>query len=304
SESRPSDGEQTGLDLNQGTGHEQLPQEEESYIKLVVEVHPNLVVSVETEEDDGNFGSEATQRLDKDTKDLQDYDYEYRAPQTEDKLQQGETSNEEETSVGEDAVDVSSVNDKTLDDINEEKGSQDVKLEQDGTARQTPDKILQEEDLEIRIRNNEVHMDLNGVNAEKVLENTEVALHDACEENPLDDKDEDKAEIPEEPATQENGVSDEDIAVQEEPMNENEVHVGQVNKLNAKRLQPGSAILILEGNEEAMSTQTMTVSNHNADNTDVNTLVLQALEIDSMQCHEMDSHTIITSHQPDTNFQS
>ncbi|RXN11188.1 sorting nexin-11-like isoform X1 [Labeo rohita] len=301
SESRLSDAEQTGLDLNQGTDHEELPQEEESYIKLVVEVHPNLVVSVETEEEDGNVGSDETQRLDKDTKDLQDYDCECLAPQTEDKLQQGEASNEEETSVGEDAVDVSSV-DKTLDDINEEKkGSQDVELEQDITARQTPDKVFHEEDLEIRIRNNEVHMDLSAVSAEKVLENTDVALHGSCEQNTPED--EDKAEITEEHATQENGVSDEDTAVQEEPMNENEVHVGEVNKLNAKHLQPGSAVLILEGNEEVMSTQMapVTVSNHNADNADVNTLVLQALEIDSMHCHETDSHAIITSHQPDTN---
>ncbi|XP_073685056.1 sorting nexin-11 isoform X2 [Garra rufa] len=307
SESRPSDAEQTALDLNQGNEHEQLPEEGESYIKLVVEVHPNLVVSVETEEEDGNIGLEETQRLDKDAKDLQNYDY--LNGLIEDKPQQGETHNDKKTSVAENAVDVSSVDDKLFDDINDEKtGSQDVELEQDSTAKQT-DKVLHEEDPEVRIHDNEVHMDLNAVKAEKVLETTEdVALHDACEENKPDIEDEDKAERTEEHATQENGVSDEDTAVQEEPMNENEneVHVEEVNKLNAKCLQPGSAILILEGIEEAISTQTVpvTVSNLHADPADVNTLVLQAIEIDSMQCHETDSHTIVTSHQPDTNSHS
>ncbi len=104
---------------------------------------------------------------------------------------------------------------------------------------------------------------------------------------------------------QENGFSDEDAAAQEEAMNENEVHVEEVNKLNAKCLQPGSAVLILEGIEEALSTQTApvteTVSNLDDNTAGVNTLVLQAIEMDSMQCHETDSHTISTIHQPDTN---
>ncbi|KAL1264337.1 hypothetical protein QQF64_004692 [Cirrhinus molitorella] len=301
SESRPSDAEQTALDLKQEIGDEQLP-EGESYIKLVVEVHPNLVVSVLTEEEDGNIGSEEIKSLDKDAKDLQNYDCEYLAPQREDKLQQ-----EEETSVGEDAVDVSSVDDKTLDDISEVKGSQDVGLEQYSTAKQTPDKILHEEDTEVEIHDNEAHMDLSAVNAEKVLETAEdAALREGCEENTPDFEDENKTERKEEHAVQENGVSDEDAAVQEEPMNENDVYVGEVNKLNAKCLQPGSAILILEGIEEAMSTQTapVIVSNLNADTADVNTLVLQAIEIDSVQCHEIDSHTIVTTHQPDANSQS
>uniref|UniRef100_A0A671L6L9 Sorting nexin 11 n=1 Tax=Sinocyclocheilus anshuiensis TaxID=1608454 RepID=A0A671L6L9_9TELE len=303
SESRPSDAEQTALDLKQEIGHGQLPQEGESYITLVVEVHPNLVVSVETEEEDGHIGSKEMQRLDKDAKDLQNYDCDYLAPQIdgliEDKIQQGDACNEEdleqETTVVEDAVDVTSV-DRVIEkkiphDFHEvKKGSQDVGLEQDSDVRRAPDKVFHEEDPEVRIHNNEVTMDLSSVeedNAEKALETAattveDVALHD-------------------EHATQENGVSDEDAAVQEE----NEVHVGEVNKLNAKCFQPSSAILILEGIEEAVSTQmapvTETVSNLDANTADVNTLVLHAIEIDSMQCHETDSHIIITTHQPDTN---
>ncbi|XP_016305771.1 sorting nexin-11 [Sinocyclocheilus anshuiensis] len=318
SESRLSDAEQTALDLKHGIGHEQLPQEGESYIKLVVEVHPNLVVSLETEEEDG---SKETQRLDEDAKDLQSYDCEYLAPQIdrliEDQLQQGDAHNEEdldqETSVAEDAVDVTSVDEvikKKIDDVSEvKKGSQDVGLEQDSTVRQTPDKILHEEDPGERIHKNEGTIDLSA-DAEKVLETAEdVALHDAREENTPDIEDQDKAEITEEHVVQENGVRDEDCsedaAAQEEAMNENEVHVGEVNKLNAKCLQPGSAILILEGIEEALSTQTApvteTVSNLDANTADVNTLVLHAIEMDSMQCQETDSHTIITTHQTDTN---
>ncbi len=298
-------------------GHEQLPQEGESYIKLVVEVHQNLVVSVETEEEDGNIGSKETQRLDEDAKDLQSYDCEYLAPQIdgliEDKLQKGDEHNEEdldqETSVAEGAVDVTSVDEvieKKIDDINEaKKGTQDVGLEQDSTVRQTPDKILHEEDQGERINKNEVTIDLSA-DAEKLLETAEdVALHDASEENTPDIDDQDKAEITEEHVVQENGVSDEDAAAQEEAMNENEVHVEEVNKLNAKCLQPGSAILILEGIEEAVSTQaapvTEAVSSLDDNTADFNTLVLQAIEMDSMQCHETDSHTIITTHQPDTN---
>ncbi|KAF4106618.1 sorting nexin-11 isoform X3 [Onychostoma macrolepis] len=317
SESRQSDAEQTALDLKQGIGREQLPQEGENYIKLVVEVHPNLVVFVETEEEDGNIGSKETRRLDEDAKDLQSYDCENLAPQIdgliEDKLQQGDAHNEEdldqETSVTEDVVGVTSADEvieKKIDDINEaKKGIQDVGLEQDNTVRQTPDKILHEEDQLERIHKNEVTIDLSA-DAEKLLETAEdVALHDASEQNTPDIEDQDKAEITEGHVVQENGVSDEDAAAQEEAMNENEVHVGEVNKLNAKCLQPGSAILILEGIEEAVSTQTApmteTVSNLDDNTADVNTFVLQAIEMDSMQCHETDSQTIITTHQPDTN---
>lgn len=171
--------------------------------------------------------------------------------------------------------------------------------------RQTPDKILHEEDQGERINKNEVTIDLSA-DAEKLLETAEdVALHDASEKNTPDIDDQDKAEITEEHVVQENGVSDEDAAAQEEAMNENEVHVEEVNKLNAKCLQPGSAILILEGIEEAVSTQaapvTEAVSSLDDNTADFNTLVLQAIEMDSMQCHETDSHTIITTHQPDTN---
>ncbi|XP_016091934.1 uncharacterized protein [Sinocyclocheilus grahami] len=322
SESRPSDSEQTALDLKQGIGHGQLPQEGESYITLVVEVHPNLVVSVETEEEDGHIGSKEMQRLDKDAKDLQNYDCDYLAPQIdgliEDKIQQGDACNKEdlkqETTVVEDAVDVTSVDGviekKIPDDFNEvKKGSQDIGLEQDSDLRRAP----HEEDPGVRIHNNEVTMDLSAVeedNAEKVLETAattveDVALHDAFEESTSDIEGQDKAGITEEHATQENGVSDEDCSEDAAVQEENEVHVGEVNKLNAKCFQPSSAILILEGIEEAVSTQmapvTETVSNLDANTADVNTLVLHAIEIDSMQCHETDSHIIITTHQPDTN---
>ncbi|XP_052426871.1 uncharacterized protein LOC127969149 isoform X1 [Carassius gibelio] len=312
---RLSDAEQSSLDLKHGIGHEQLPQEGESYIKLVVEVHPNLVVSVETEEEDGNIYSKETQRLDEDAKDLQSYDCEYLAPQIagliEDELQQGDAHNEEdldqETSVAEDAVEVTSVDEvieKKIDDINEaKKGSQDVGLELDSTVRRTPDKVLHEEDSGERIHKNEVTIDLSA-DVEKVLETAEdVALHYACEESTSNTDDQDKAEITEEHVVQENGVSDDNAVAQEVAINENEVHVGEVNKLNAKCLQPGSALLILEGSKEAVSMQTppVTVSNLNANTADVNTLVLQAIEMDSKQCHEMDIPPIITTHQTETN---
>lgn len=124
-----------------------------------------------------------------------------------------------------------------------------------------------------------------------------------------DTKDHDKPEITENHTVQENGLSDEDYsedaAVQEEAMNVNEEHVGEVNKLNAKCHQPSSGILILGGIEEAVSTQTASVtenvSNLDANTADDNMLILKAIETDSKQCQEMDSHMIITTHQPDTN---
>ncbi|XP_067286668.1 sorting nexin-11 isoform X2 [Pseudorasbora parva] len=317
-ESRLSDVDETAHDLKQVIGHEQLPQEGESCIKLVVEVHPNLVGSIETEEEGENIGSFKV------TKDLQMHDCEYPASQI-DKPRQGDTSNEEdldqEMSVGEDVVDTTSVNgvieERTLDDINEaKKGGQDDGLEQESTVRQTPKKDLNE-DPRVRILNNEVTLDLSAVkednarhHTKKVLESTattvDVTLHDSCEENTADTKGHDKAEITENHTVQENGVSDEDhsedTAVQEED-NANEEQIVEVNKLNAKCHQPGSGILIHGGIEEAVSTQTtpmtVTVSNLDANTADVNTLVLQAIEIESMQCQEMNSHIIITTHQPD-----
>lgn len=246
---------------------------------------------------------------------------------------QGDTSNEEdldqETSLGEDVVDITSVDgvieESTLGDIKEsKKGGQDAGLEQDSTVRQTPKEDLYEEDPRVRIHNNEVTLDLSPFKEdsaehprEKVLESAattvDVAHHDACEENMPDTKDHDKAELTEDHTVQENGVSDEDYsevaAVQEEAMNANVEHIGEVNKLNAKCHQPGNGILILGEIEEAMSTQTApvtetvteTVSNLDANTADVNKLVLQAIEIDSMQCQETDSHIISTTHQPDTN---
>ncbi|XP_051770029.1 sorting nexin-11 isoform X3 [Ctenopharyngodon idella] len=327
SDSRLSDADQTAHDLKQVIVHEQLPQEGESCIKLVVEVHPNLVGSVETEEEGGIIGSNKV------TKDLQGYDCEYPAPQIdghpEDKPWQEDTSNEvdldQEKSVAEDVADITSVDqvieERTLGVINEaKKGGQDVGLEQDSTERQTPKKDLYEEDTRVRIHNNEVTLDLSAVkedsaenHREMVLESAaitvDVVLHDACEENMPDTKDHDKAEITEDHTVQENGLSEEDYsedtAVQEEAMNVNEEHVGEVNKLNAKFHQLSSGILILGGIEEAVSTQTASVtenvSNLDANTADDNTLILKAIEIDSMQCEEMDSHIIITTHQPDTN---
>lgn len=313
SESRLSDADETAHDLKHVT--ERLPQEGEHCIKLVVEVHPNLVGSVETEEEGGNIGSNKV------TKDLQRHDCEYPAPQI-DEPRQGDSSNEEdldqETSVGEDVVDITSV-DRVIED-EAKKGGQDAGLEQDSTVRQNPKKDLYEEDPRVRIHNNEVTLDLSAVkednaehHREKVLESAattvDVTLHDACEENMPDTKDHDKAEITEDHAVQENGVTDddssEDTAVQEEDMNAIEEHIGEVNKLNAKCHQPGSGILIHGGIEEAVSTETApvteTVSNPDANTADVNTLVLQAIEIESMQYQETDSHIIITTHQPDTN---
>ncbi|XP_059386164.1 uncharacterized protein LOC132120970 [Carassius carassius] len=325
SESRPSDAEQTALDLKKGIGHEQLPQEGESYITLVVEVHPNRVC-IETKEEDEHIGSKETQRLDSNAKDLQNDDCDCLAPQIdgliEDKIQHGDACNEEdldqERTVVEDALDVTSIDGviekKILDDFNEvKKEIQDVGPEQDSDVRQASDKVLHEEDPGVRIHNNEVTIDLSAVeedDVEKVHETTastfkDVALHDAFEENTPDIDGHDKAGITEEHATQENGVSDEDCSDDAAVQEENEMHVGEVNKFNAKCFQPSSAILILEGIEEAVSTQmalvTETVSNHDANTADVNTLVLHAIEIDTIQCHKMDGHIIITTHQPDTN---
>lgn len=325
SESRLSDADQTAHDLKQVIVHEQLPQEEQC-CKLV-EVHLNLVGSVEIEEEGGIIGSNKV------TNDLQRYDCEYPTLQTDrqlvDKPLQGDSSNEEDleqgTFVGEDVVDITPIDrvieDRTLGDINEvKKGGQDVGLVQDSTVTQTTKKDLYEEDSRVRICYNEVTVDLIAVKEESaenhremVLESAaitvDVALHDACEESMPDTKDHEKAEITEDLMVQENGVSDEDYsddaAVQEEAMNANEEHVGEVNKLNAKCHQPGSGILILGGIEETVSTQTSpmteTVSNLDANSVDDNTLVLKAIEIDSMQCQETDSHIIITTHQPDAN---
>ncbi|XP_052467275.1 uncharacterized protein LOC128025202 isoform X1 [Carassius gibelio] len=306
SESRPSDAEQTELDMKEGIGHEQLPQEGESYITLVVEVHPNRV-TVETEEEDEQIGSKETQRLDSDAKDLQNDDCDCLARPIdrliEDKIQHGDAYNEEdldqERTVVEDALDITSldgvINKEILDDFNDlKKEIQDVGPEQDSDVRQASDKVLHEEDPGVRIHNNEVTMDLSAVeedDVEKVHETAastlkDVALHDAFEENTPDIDGHDKAGITEEDATQENGVSDEDCSDDAAVQEENERHVGEVNKLNAKCFQPSSAILILEGIEEAVSTRmalvTETVSNHDANTADVNTLVLHAIEIDTI----------------------
>lgn len=298
SESRLNDAEKTALKTNA----EHLPEEGESYIKLVVDVHPNLLGSVETEEESGTAESEDAKILDKD---LQTYNCESPAPQTdgnlEDKLLQREKPNEnnldQEPSFGEDLVDITSVDKvikrRTLYDVNEAmRGNQE-----DSTVGETPDEDINEEDPRVRIQNNEVTLDLNAIpedNADNEPETAVTTMEDVALQ----------VELTENHTIHENGISDEDYgAVQEEAVTENEDLVGEVNKLNAKCLQASGGILILEGIEEAVSTQaapvTETVSNHDANTAEVNTLVLKAIEMDSVQCQETDSQVIITTHQLD-----
>lgn len=119
----------------------------------------------------------------------------------------------------------------------------------------------------------------------------------------------DKAEI-----TEENGISeDEDKEVNESSRTHSEINethllpaesseddVSEVNEINAKSVHAGSAVLILEGIEQALVTQTapMTETTYEDRNLDVSTLVLQATHVESVQCQEKESH-IIAAQQPD-----
>lgn len=301
SELRLSDTEQTALKTN----HEHLPEEKESYIKLVVEVHPNLQGSVETEEDSTTTESEDEEILVKDTKYLQTYNCESPAPQIDGSLEekplQRETPSknnlDQEPSFGEDLVDNTSV-DKviergTLNDVNEAmKGNKE-----DRTVGQTSDEHIHEEDPRVRIQNNEVTLDLSA-NLEDKAENVPETAVTTMEDVAL------QVELTENHTIHENGISNEDYsAIQEEAVTEKEDHVGEVNKLNAKCLQASSGILILEGIEEAVSTQTApvteTASNLDANTAEVNTLVLKAIEMDAVQCQETDSQIIIATQQLD-----
>ncbi|XP_021335737.3 sorting nexin-11 isoform X1 [Danio rerio] len=301
SELRLSDTEQTALK----TDHEHLPEEKQSYIKLVVEVHPNLQGSVETEEDSTTTESEDAEILVKDTKYPQTYNCESPAPQIdgslEDKPLQREKPSknnlDQEPSFGEDLVDNTSV-DKviergTLDNVNDAmKGNQE-----DSTVGQTSDENIHEEDPRVRIQNNEVTLDLSAIQEDKAENVPETAVT-TMEDVAL------QVELTENHTIHENGISDEDYsAIQEEAVTEKEDHVGEVNKLNAKCLQASSGILILEGIEEAVSTQTApvteTASNLDANTAEVNTLVLKAIEMDAVQCQETDSQVIIATQQLD-----
>lgn len=119
----------------------------------------------------------------------------------------------------------------------------------------------------------------------------------------------DKAEI-----TEENGISDKEKEVNESsrtyseinethilPSESSEDDVSEVNEINAKSVHVGSAVLILEGIEEALVTLTapMTETTYEDRNLDVSTLVLQATEVESVQCQEKDSR-IIAAQQPNT----
>lgn len=280
-----SDTEQTGSDFKEESDHEHMVQEKESTISLVLEAE--RVESNKTQRPDGT--------------DLQRDGCEYHVPQIEEP--QGDLDKPDQ----ELSVNIEMILDVTRE---ENDGHQNVSLEQYDQ---------QENDL---------------VKAtDKTWE--DVALDEASvsEEN-TSDKEQNKAEIAEEDAIQENGISDEDsnmhTALQKEEVDgtsctQSEIHdarlspsecsedyVGEVNEINAKSVYAGSAVLILKGIEEALVTQaapmTETVqsvntedSNSDANTADVSTLVLQAIEIDSVQCQEIDSHIIIAAQQPDTN---
>lgn len=162
---------------------------------------------------------------------------------------------------------------------------------------QTSDENIHEEDPRVRIQNNEVTLDLSA-NLEDKAENVPETAVTTMEDVAL------QVELTENHTIHENGISNEDYsAIQEEAVTEKEDHVGEVNKLNAKCLQASSGILILEGIEEAVSTQTApvteTASNLDANTAEVNTLVLKAIEMDAVQCQETDSQIIIATQQLD-----
>nr|XP_055031226.1 sorting nexin-11 isoform X1 [Misgurnus anguillicaudatus] len=292
--------EQTAPDSKQGSGHEHILKEEECTINLMVEVHPSIsyIPSVEG-------GSEETQKLDEKLKNLQGDGCEYHVTQKVGSLEvkhlQGDLDGVEaiqDMSVGKD-VEITSII---------EGGEKEAVLEQEYTVKQTfPDKDVPEK----------VISDLNAAQSDHNAKDLQGTTDKDCEpyeasvsvENVPDTKDQDKAEI----TIQENGDSSIDTAIQEDAVDEtscthseisecNEDHVDEVNKINAKCVHTGSAILILEGNEEAIGTQIDIKSvsteissedgNLDANTADVNTLVLQAIEVDSMQCEENESRTL------------
>ncbi|XP_051958874.1 uncharacterized protein LOC127626835 isoform X2 [Xyrauchen texanus] len=211
--------------------------------------------------------------------------------------------------------------------VRDENSNIDAAVHEDATVSQNLDKDLYEEGS--RIYYNEVTLDLSAMhNNQMRVENTtktgeDVApldcyVADFLEEILPDTEDPElgKVKINEDDSIQENGVSDKDssidAAVQEEAMNKtickrseisetsipcsecNEDHVGEVNKLNAKCVQTSSDILILGEVEEAAIMQNDPVTeNVQNDSTEVSyqdsNLVLQAIEIDSMQCQEKDN---------------
>ncbi|XP_065098477.1 sorting nexin-11 isoform X2 [Paramisgurnus dabryanus] len=304
--------EQTAHYSKRGSDHEQILKEEECTINLMVEVHPSIthITSIETKLEAEEGGSEETQKLDEKLKKLQGNGCEYHVTQKVGPLEvqhlQGDLNGVEaiqDMSVGKD-VEITSIIEGG------EKGQKEAVLEQEYTVRQTfPDKDVPEK----------VISDLNAAQSDHNGKDLEETSDKDCEsyeasisvENVPDTKDQDQAEI----TIQANGDSSKDTAIQEDAVDEtscthseiskcNEDHVDEVNKINAKSVHTGSAILILEGTEEALGTQidSKSVSTEissedgDANTSDINTLVLQAIEVDSMKCEENDSRMIITPH--------
>ncbi|KAI7797335.1 sorting nexin-11 isoform X2 [Triplophysa rosa] len=267
-----SETEQAGSGLKEESDPEHMIQEKESTINLVVDAESGK--------------SKKTQRLD--GKDLQRDGHEYHVPQTDEP--RGDLycldKAEREIYAGSD------IERRTLDGTSEEKkGHQKVALEQ--CDRIGKDLVKAEDQT-----SEDVALDGTYVSEENIPD----AKHQEHSE----------AEI-----TEESEISDEE-KVNETSRTHSEINetrlshsecseddIGEVNEINAKSVHAGSAVLILEGIEEALVTETVqnvdTYDDRNLDaNTaDVSTLVLQAIEVASVQCQEKDCHMIISSQQPD-----
>ncbi|XP_056628147.1 sorting nexin-11 isoform X2 [Triplophysa dalaica] len=266
----PSDTEQAGSDSKEESDHEHMIQERESTI--------NVVVIAESGK------SKKTQRLD--GKDLQRDGHEYHVTQSDEP--QGDLDcldkAEQEIYAGSD------IERRTIDGTSEEEKGQCERIGKD---------LVKAEDQTYK----DVALDGTCVSEENIPD----AKHQEHSEAEMTDE----SEIGDEEKVNENGRTHSEInETCLSPSECSEDDVGAVNEINAKNDQFGSAVLILEGSEEALVTQTapMTLTVQNVDkyddrNLDANTadvspLVLQAIEVDSVQCLEKDCHMIIASQEP------
>ncbi|KAA0725234.1 Sorting nexin-11 [Triplophysa tibetana] len=268
-----SDTEQAGSDSKEESDPEHMIQEREDTI--------NVVVIAESDK------SKKTQRLD--VKDLQRDGHEYHVTQSEES--QGDLDcldkAEQEIYAGSD------IERRTSE---EEKGHQKVALEQCERIGKDPVKAQDQ-------TYKDVALDGTSVSEKNIPE----AKHQEQSEDEMTDE----SEISDEEKVNETGRTHSEIKETcLSPSECSEDDVGEVNEINAKSVHASSTVLIIEGSEEALVRQTtpMTVTMQNVDkcddrnldaNTlDVSTLVLQSIEVDSVQCLEKDCHMIIASQQP------
>ncbi|TRZ00339.1 hypothetical protein DNTS_002861 [Danionella cerebrum] len=237
-ESVMSDVDLTAPGLKPGTQHEWSPEKGQNHVKLVVDVHPNLL-GCDNPAEDGTTESEEIEILE-DTEDRQrcDCDCIQKNRQYEDVPELSEKANENNQGLYSDEHTVG-VKKRTLVELTEEiKVSLCGGLEQGATFRQTHDEDFDQEDPNVVNCSNG---DLSSVMEDNIEEVHEAAvtimkdITEKCEESETNMTNH---------VSDENGVDEdciEDAAV-------HEAHVNEESNLKSKDTEPCGDVLILESN--------------------------------------------------------